>query len=366
MKIPNYYKILFNKMQNKEISKEEYKEELFKCSKNEDVPIRHFFKAHYYYFEKEELEKARAEIEQSIELLQKYSEKTENTIDIHDIFEFIEPYKIYDFAGQIYARLEDIETSRKYYNLAICHMIDLKPEFNDSCTLYSFRKVDKYTLSDLYSKTITVLSPKKMNDPFDSLYMQWASEEKMKDFCKEQNHIQPFCQSFEYFKIRSFNGNKKATSDDEIVRKVKMWSHYADEHKGFCVKYKLYKNLIKKEGDKDGVHWFLKRVEYSSSSQKIDLTNRETMNTTELLATKSHEWKDEGEFRLIYYNASCQDEYAKIPLKEGAEIEAIYFGCNCPKSDIEIVVQAAGEGIQFYKMEKDLTNIYKLGISKLK
>ena len=110
--------------------------------------------------------------------------------------------------------------------------------------------------------SITVCHPSKMNDPFDSLFLLWSSEDNLNKTCNNKTHIKPFSDSFQYFKIRCFVGNKKLSLDNNLIRKVVMWSHYADAHQGFCIRYRLSKAFIKQDEGIGYSHKYLKKVHY--------------------------------------------------------------------------------------------------------
>lgn len=110
----------------------------------------------------------------------------------------------YAFAGMLYANLGDKELALKYYKGH--HYMDVQwevsPEDIMGVRLFSFRRFSQHSLSDLINNEITVCRPQKMNDPFDSIFTLWV--EHYAEFCKEKNHVDPFTNSFDYFRIRSF------------------------------------------------------------------------------------------------------------------------------------------------------------------
>ena len=79
----------------------------------------------------------------------------------------------------------------------------IKSEFNEGFVdLFSFRKFNQFTLSDLIENKITVSPSTAMNDPFDSLINLWATEEHLAMMCKEKSPAKPLC------KIISIQQNK--------------------------------------------------------------------------------------------------------------------------------------------------------------
>lgn len=354
-----HYIRLYKESSNNKITISQYRKELFQQLEQESVDQQYFI-AQYYYFIEKQVFKALEAIEKAIEI----TETRGNNI-LSGIIDKVPTHLIYSVAGQLYADTGDMKKSQEYYNKAAYKMIQLKSEFEGDVTVYSFRSVNVYSLSDLIENAITVLHPKKMNDPFDSLFIHWASEERMMSQCKNLSHIPTFCKSFQYFKIRSFVGNKNLTSNTRIVKKVKMWSHYADNHAGFCIKYKLSANFIGKKENSDNTHWYLKRINYMRKANDIDLQN-DKMNTTILLATKAKEWRSEEEVRLIYYNSLCEEDFKQIPLDDDSKIEAVYFGYKCSESNRRDIMRILGEDVLFYKMVHDFNSIYQLRAEKIK
>ena len=116
-------------------------------------------------------------------------------------------------------------------------------ENKDSIVVYSFRRFNEHTLSDLIERKITVCRPSKMNDPFDSPITLWGIEKYLNKICSHEGkdkYIPYFSKALNYFRIRSFIANRKTyEADDSILKNILMWSFYANEHKGFCIRYRL-------------------------------------------------------------------------------------------------------------------------------
>ena len=166
--------------------------------------------------------------------------------------------------------------------------------------------------------------------------------------------------------------------EDELMENTTMWSHYADSHKGFCVKYSMdFDNLMFKEMLMCGLF----PVKYSSRIQNITtnqlLSMRETddkfdvsseikKKTLKSLLTKSRFWNYEKEWRLILsQNDCCLLDENNIPF---SKIEAIYLGCRIDKSIAELLLKIGDDsGFKVFQTEqsKDKFSLfsYQLGIS---
>lgn len=346
--------------------------------------FRFFFHLAYYQNTNGPLEEAKSNIDKSINLLLSikdgFSATEENYAKIliptgGGSFTFLRPSainvqkaEIYYCAGEIYAKTGLQDKSLEYYKRSHYYKSFLKSEFGDrnSISLFSFRRYNEHSLSDLINNTITVSPSTKMNDPFDSLINLWASEEQLKQTYvnSESKHITPLCKSFKFFRVRSF-----CIENDKLpVRNILMWSHYAGEHTGFCIKYKLSNHFIKQEDDESNYeHMYLKRITYTDD--KVNL-NVSTINSDLAFATKHKDWKYENEVRLIVYNPNKTDDFYGIKLDKDSEIEAIFFGYRCSEQTITTIKKLFSHKVncympKFYKMELNSSNVYELNYQEV-
>ena len=335
-----------------------------------------YLKAHHCYKKLGNPEEAKEYIEKSIEAIPLIKE---------DIFSIVENSRfiyvplgnnrfvpvagvsnkqicnIYSLAGEIYSILELDNEALEYYKRALYYKTLLKTNMKQKnyVHLYSFRRFNDYSKDDLINNKITVSPSKKMNDPFDSIINLWGSEEQLKETCKEHKHIKNLSRSFDYFRIRSFcNGET-----EETLGNLLMWSHYADEHRGYCVKYKLSKQFIKQDENDSFEHMFLKPIIYRKDEEKVDISELTTINTDLAFATKHRSWKYENEVRLIVYNPNKEESFYGIPLDKDSCIEAIYFGCKCKPGTINTIKNLFSKADippKFFKVYSESKDVYQL------
>lgn len=277
--------------------------------------------------------------------------------------------------GEIWSYL-NYKKSLDYFKRYQYYLSQFQSEFegyeNDGVIVYSFRKCNKYTYFDLVNESITLVNPKLMNDPFDSLVTMWIDNYKVKDL-KDNAYIEIFKKSFQFYRIRSFCANRETMdSDEQIPQNILMWSHYANGHKGICIKYRLKHDFIKKritDPKAPLTHIYLKRIDYENNDHTgeiIDISN-ENITADIGFARKHKDWKYENEVRLISYDATTESDIISLPInknKENAMIEAIYFGCKCSKymkSKIKRLMKNT-EDIEFFDIKPDTHNIYQLKI----
>lgn len=141
-------------------------------------------------------------------------------------------------------------------------------------------------------------------------------------------------------------------SFSEIMDSKLMWSHYADQHKGFCIGYNF------KEID-DDIRQLMLPIIYGDKI--LDITNFLFPITNNSLimnamSRKSMDWSYEREWRiLISANNKQQCQPQKVPVAK-----AVYLGCRISQEDkIKIVDICKSKSIDVYQM-KMRTDEFKL------
>lgn len=154
--------------------------------------------------------------------------------------------------------------------------------------------------------------------------------------------------------LRAINNNNqrhmKVCSFSTINDSVVMWSHYANNHKGFCIEYNL--ETLPPE---DKTWKYLCPVIYTdnlfdASKHLLEFVyNKSTINLLGILAAlhKSTEWKYEKEWRLVLpeINPDSGRSY-KMPSPT-----AVYLGARISNdAKCKIIETASKKGIKVYKM----------------
>ena len=109
-----------------------------------------------------------------------------------------------------------------------------------------------------------------------------------------------------------------------------MWAHYADQHKGACIKFDLLKDVT--------TFNFPKSVDYSDDYYSYNYL-REQGKASMAIWHKSKEWAYEEEFRFVKPTF-----HGLIEVKPDAVVEVI-FGCRCSAADENAIRAAAGTGV---------------------
>ena len=179
-----------------------------------------------------------------------------------------------------------------------------------------------------------------------------------KDFRKTMKQQLKDLQS-KIVELRNTTGVSCLTEADDSLL---MWAHYANNHRGICVEYDLMEiNSV--------LNFTAIPVVYSKERSCFNFFDPSSIEKDTLklfihsLTSKSPEWDYEKEWRIIRDKAACSFHWnadKKGALLDMIQPRSITLGCMAqPEYEQEIKKYCSSNGINLYKMEKDITQ-YKL------
>lgn len=273
---------------------------------------------------------------------------------------------IHLLAAEIYSEIGDNNAAIFHYNKYYYYSyIDPGKAFDLTClnTVYSFRKINEHSIHDLLYKEITVVPPSKMNDPFDSIVSFLANNGYLNKVCNKKAHIKNQISSINNFRIRSFvhyDGEKPFMPNDNVLSNTLMWSHYADSHKGFCIRYDLSDLFVKKFLNNNEKMQFsiLQAVEYSD--EPIDIAKALDNRTT--FALKKKCWEYEQEARLVTFDSSSKQDFIGLLLDEKSYVAEIIFGYKCSEDSINTIrsIMSGDNKVKYSRMCIEDSDIFSL------
>jgi hypothetical protein len=278
--------------------------------------------------------------------------------------------------------------------------------------IYKYRHFDKYHLKSLQENTIWMANPKTFNDPYDSYYYYNHSgliPTLLKNIDLSQmnasinsalpdevlNNLKQtgcFKSAFKvYFKKAGFEDNQvdkflellfeanniinrpqlnahidrvrdgiKVCSFTTKSNNILMWSHYSDNHKGFCIEYDL--SLL---DTNDPFLRFLFPVLYSDdlfdATPYIEqfIKDPKNFNNFNLLVAlyKSKDWIYENEWRYVELE-SWKLDYSPLGFDPQSRISppisSVYMGSHIElKNEKKLSDLARQNGFKLYKMKMD-------------
>lgn len=254
--------------------------------------------------------------------------------------------------------------------------------------LFKYMPYNQYLFNLLVNGEFWLNSPDKLNDPFEGdfrindinkyhndifikklLGFNWKNI--IDDFrCEDEldkalNDVSYFSNIlYEYINglVRTKFG---VSCFSENSSSVKMWSHYADSHKGVCLVFdekKLKESVLR---ERHGV--LFEKVDYCKTLPFIDIINHDAdedgdnyigiPNEKSFLFNKLDSWGEEKEVRLL-----VEKEFDVFPdrrLKYGkASLTGIIFGSRIEGGNLATIVNLINGSdqkgkVKFYKASKD-------------
>jgi len=201
----------------------------------------------------------------------------------------------------------------------------------------------------------------KLNDPFEFYVLEEITKlrhklerdygDKAKDVNKQLLEIKDFSKTIGIYSlsiqkpIQSFLSNRKLKQN--CPTNELLWSHYANEHKGFCIEYDINKlkgdYILSNNVNEINIKYQLNPPNYKALKSVIK-NNKDVMLT--LFGIKSSSWKYENELRLIF-DISGNKSYHPTALK------SIYFGLNMNLEEKKFIINGLKNiNVKFYQMEK--------------
>lgn len=232
--------------------------------------------------------------------------------------------------------------------------------------LYKYRTwKDEHHKNLLIKNELFLSPPSLLNDPFDCRIYENYTEMLQTDEQKEKFISESLERNSNYFKenkISIENARKIITErvadtlhfqvrsevignqiDDKRIgiaclsenwNSILMWSHYANDHKGYCIGFdekwiRFSQNFAK-----------IKRVEYSNLYPEAKSLNKNELTYEQKYFYKSLDWKYEEEIRLmnIYKDEENQN---RVETLENKYIKEVIIGLNTSKKDKEEIISIA-------------------------
>lgn len=189
-----------------------------------------------------------------------------------------------------------------------------------------------------------------LNDLFEGKFLIFNEEE-----LKSKNWN---IDSFETYYKEIINKNKITCLSDTNEQNMPMWAYYANNHKGFCVKYiltdeqKKYIFPVTYEKERQNANSIVATIinettKIIASNGSINDYSSEANVCNQMvffsMAAKHQSWKHEKEYRIIGFN----NYFPCMPAE-------IFIGYNCDKQYEEQIIKI-GENIpcRIYKMTFD-------------
>lgn len=238
--------------------------------------------------------------------------------------------------------------------------------------VYRMRPVNRFLFDTLINNEMWYSNPSDFNDPFDcdinmtfsnsphsSIQHYFDTYLKKQFTAKELEGInQTTISNFDFEtllnKIAKRVAQKKGiacfmSNCDNLL----MWAHYADSHKGICLKFDILEDL----------HFFspAKKVNYTKDYPNYNYLKDKDDFVNHMFFTKSEEWSYEGEVRVL------KDKKDNYTFRESA-LKEVIFGCNIAKGDKKTLIKIIRQYYPQTVLKQAVKNnsMFKLQFSEIK
>jgi len=200
-------------------------------------------------------------------------------------------------------------------------------------SLFKYRPFNKSSIELLVNKELWFAQPETLNDPFECQ----TSFERVLETVWDRKQITPSLQKNIKEELDKRLSNLGICSFSRTRKNQLMWSHYSDEHRGFCIGFN--ENILKKTSDKFQsipvvyqadlpYKKILERFEYYEEHEPNINGMSEVLGDilSSIIGTKYTNWKYEKETRLVTFN------YGVLKF-EPKSIVSIAFGLRMEERD---------------------------------
>lgn len=210
-----------------------------------------------------------------------------------------------------------LEKSDRHYEAVEKNRKGVLMQFVDNTTydnweFFSFRACTKYVLSEIADEEISLMHPDEFNDPMDTVLLNWLKNQKeIADSNLSKIIAENNLEALSNLRIRCFSRTERLPyhetgEEAEKLRKHKrqdilkisplMWAHYADNHKGICIKYAFTSNMFKLLNDEETEITRFGNLNYKKSLN----INDDEITISDALFAKSKVWGYEHETKLFF------------------------------------------------------------------
>lgn len=200
--------------------------------------------------------------------------------------------------------------------------------------LYKYRTLNniEYVVDIFRNQRLYCSTVDELNDPFEGMYLRTPPkgvlQKKYYDFSK---YIGPTLSRIS----DPFDSTtcKRICSLSSNPTDVRMWSHYADGHKGILIEVEI-----------DETEQTLHKVDYFDQLKTTNHTILTPLNLTNILTRKSFHWESEKEYRII-----TESRYFDVTNR----ISAVWLGLRTPPLLQDLIRSLCSVGTKIYSTKLD-------------
>ena len=214
------------------------------------------------------------------------------------------------------------------------------------------KQLNQKRLYSLENNMIWFTSPEKQNDPYEFKGIYWDDNKLLQVGVPQQ--------SIEYTKELLFKRILLAAFTSNMNDNLSMWAHYANNHQGYCVKYKVgnkrtIRNVIYSSSRTSMTNTFMNFLQQGLRGVKLgdvklfEESQKHSAILQDKFFYKHASWEYENEFRALYPFDGTETGLNVSIDELSLSVEEIYSGINCSKENKKELSQIASKLKVSYK-----------------
>lgn len=235
--------------------------------------------------------------------------------------------------------------------------------------LYKYREDNDFSEKILTDKTLWFSHPNEFNDPFDCWSnIQYLNKDELYNLLVQSRVFDESIKSKLKQGCNKFDTNKIKQITDSIINKIGvccfsntytsilMWSHYANNHKGFCIEFDI---LV----DPD-LFCLALPVNYVKTMPEFNYPTEFNNIITNIIQPKYKDWEYEKEVRIIKPQSENEKNGSQAFSFKPESMKRIIFGCKAHKETIEKYIELCKKNglkhVRFSQMHQKTNGSFEL------
>lgn len=215
------------------------------------------------------------------------------------------------------------------------------------------RDIDMLLSDKVYASPIA-----QLNDDFEVVFQDLISIQSKELSLAYKYNFSLIQKQWDELKVKVKDSGilSLSLSDSNVPNNDMLWTHYADEKRGFCIAYDVDKLVQSEE-----YLWLVNAMEvkYQETVPEITIADIQTKELLlqKMLGTKQKGWNEEHEYRLVYDTAGVK-QYNKTALI------AVYLGSRMLEDKKQRIIDGLKDrDVNIYEMtQKPYSYEYKVGL----
>lgn len=204
--------------------------------------------------------------------------------------------------------------------------------------LFRYSSLNRHTLKNLQENSLCATIPAEFNDLYDStmhfntvLQYQNSINELNKSYqalgydkvidSKNRELLLVDAVELDAHKLTYLTEDFRIVCFTTLYKDIRMWSHYGNKNKGLCIGYNLSKSKYEIDNFVYPVIYIDKPIDVTELCED---DNKLPLAILISIISKFSDWKDEKEWRMIFYLMNCKEK--RIPIINVPKPECIFLG----------------------------------------